>query len=297
MLKINLSDEQDDSRNENNAVPEETAAESSDAETISAAREEPQEETVEPVKPRGNRAPILVLVALIAAVVLVYTQKDTILGLFSTEEEPVEQVTSPPPPVAQPEPEPEPEEPDPTFVALNSISDAVPPRVWLSSMVIMYDGGYEIKGMAFSHNAILTLAGTLEKQGALTTRGIPKKAKSSETVYSFTLAGKLGSIAVPEILDAIGADRLVPLAESIKTKGKDYNVTFLRLPKPGQEYTEKDLPFSLEGSYGGLKQVVADLCPEGGDTKVYRIIVSPAAPGRVFDKVRASFSLRTVSAI
>ena len=69
---------------------------------------------------------------------------------------------------------------------------------------------------------------------------------------------------------------------------KDFGIKFSRLPKPEQTYTDKDMPFSLEGSYEGLKKVIGVLCPENGNNRVFRITVAPSSPGRSFDKIQAS---------
>jgi len=151
--------------------------------------------------------------------------------------------------------------------------------------------------MAFAHDAIGVLLSSLGNIGAVTSENVPAKSKQSDAVYLFSAAGKLQNIKVPEILDLIPADRLQPLAENVTAKSDDYGVLFISLPKSGKVYTDKDMPFSLEGSFSGLRKVVADLCPEGGSTKIYRLVIASAAPGRMFDKVRASFALRTVSAI
>ena len=113
----------------------------------------------------------------------------------------------------------------------------------------------------------------------------------------FTLTGALGDVAVPEVLDPIPGDTLTALAASIETRADDYGVSFIRLPKAGESYGERVLPFALEGSYDGLRRVVGDLCPEGSDYRVYRLSILPVAGSQTFDRVSAAFSLRTVSAI
>ena len=297
MLKINLSGDKDEHK-------EETDVETEVQSETPTMSDEAYDDAVPPEMPKSSKLSAgqvrsLILLAILAVVVLIYFNKDTIFGLFGGRGEPIQQVAPPPPPPQEPEPEPasEPKQPDPTFVALGGIGEAVPPRVWLSSAVIMFDGTYEIKGIAFSHESIAAMIASLGKIGSLTAQNIPKKSPSSETVYNFSASGVFSGIAVPEILDVIPADNLATLAESVKSRSEEYGVSFLRLPKSGQTYTEKDMPFVLEGSFMGLTKVIADLCPEGGSTKVYRIVINPAAPGKVFDKIRASFAIKTVSTI
>ena len=167
----------------------------------------------------------------------------------------------------------------------------------MSSTVIMYDGTYEIKGIAFSHAAINSMITSLKRTGKVTSQHIPKKSKSSETVYNFSISGVLSDITVPEILDVIPADKLVTLADEVKGRSREYGVTFTRLPKSGETYSEKALPFLLEGSYEGLERVIDELYSAGSDVKVYRLIINPASPGKAFGMIKAAFSLRTVSSI
>lgn len=300
MLKINLSDELKDKSEETaDETSAETAGETvadSGAETVSDSYNEASEEIAEKTVSRRNQTRPLILLAVLALSALVYFQKDTILGLFGSKEEIIETITAPPPP-PPPETEVVPEEPDPTFVALSGISEVVPARIWLSSTVIMYDGSFEIKGIAFLHEAVNSMIASLGKAGEIKSWAVPKKSNSSESVYNFTISGVFSNITVPEILDIIPADKLVPLADAVNSRSKEYGVSFTRMPKTGQTYTERDLPFVLEGSYEGLKKVIAALCPEGGDVKVYRLVINPASPGRAFDRIRASFALRTVSSI
>jgi len=300
MLKINLSGESDENKEESAESAAETVVQGG-TDTVSDTYAESPEEPSESKAGGANRTRFLVLLAVLAVVALVYYQKDRISDFFGGREETVQappvQPPPPPPEPAQPEPEPVPAEPDPVFVALNEVSGALPAKVWLSSTAMMYDGSYELKGMAFSYDALVAFVESLEKAGKVTSRELPEKVKSSEAVYRFSVAGVLGDVSVPEILDMIPSDRLAELAKALRGKSGEYGVSFIRLPKSGGTYTERDLPFALEGSYEGLRKVVADLCPEGSETKVYRLVIVPASPGKAFDRIRASFSLRTVSAI
>jgi len=133
--------------------------------------------------------------------------------------------------------------------------------------------------------------------GNVSAKDVPQKSKSSETVYNFSASGVISSMDVPDILDVIPTDNLVAMAEPVINKSKEFEVKFNRLPESGQLYSDKDLPFVLEGPYEGLKKVIAELCPADGDIRVYRIVILPATTGKLFDRVRASFSLRTISSI
>jgi len=107
----------------------------------------------------------------------------------------------------------------------------------------------------------------------------------------------MSGISVPEILDVIPTDDLVALATPVADRSKEFGVRFSGTPRTGTSYTDKDLPFKLAGTYGGLKQVVGALCPEDSPIRVYRMVIVPEAAGHPFDTVKASFSLRTISKI
>lgn len=294
MLKINLSDEE--GKKKEIQEKEETLVQPTGEIPAKTVSEKLVGGPVEEKKKRGVPSPLLIILLLIIAIAaVVYFQRDKILSLLPKRAEKVEPVPAPPPP--PPEPEIAPKEPDPTFVALNKISEIIPRRVWISSAIIKYDGTYEIKGIAFSHSAAGSLGDALGGIGNVTAKNIPKKSKLSETVYNFSVNGAINDINVPEILDMIPTDDLVALAEPVVDKSKEFEVKFNRLPKSGQSYSDKDLPFVLEGSYEGLKKVIAELCPVDGDIRVYQIVILPATTGRPFDKVKASFSLRTISSI
>lgn len=294
MLKINLSGEQD-----NKEETGDNAVIQSNADTMAEPLKETSDKKTknQKTKSSGSQTRSLVLLVILAIVALVYFKKDMILSLFSGKPQVVEPVMAPPPPPPQPESEPVPKEPDPTFVVLNGIGEAVPQKVWLSSLVVMYDGTYEIKGIAFSHESINTLIASLGTLGKITSQSVPKETKLSETVYNFSVNGVFSNINVPEILDMIPTDNLISMAGGVTGKSSEIGVSFTGIPKSGQTYTEKDLPFAVEGSFEGLKKVVAELCPEGGDVKIYRLVIIPASPGRAFDKIKASFSLRTKSSV
>jgi len=235
---------------------------------------------------------ILLIVALGAAG---YIYKDKIMSYIPKKAPVVEPIAPPPPP--KPKPVEEKKEPDPAFVLLNRLGDSVAPRVWLTSAVIKYDGSYQITGMAFSYKSMTDMVSSLEGTGSVTSRTVPPQLKSAETVYNFSVGGTLSNVKVPEVLDAIPTDNLVAAAETVKNREKEFGIKFTKLPKAGAAYTDNDAPFSLEGSYAGLKSVVGILCPEGGDVRIFNLKISPSTPGRGFDRVKASFSLKSTSSI
>lgn len=305
MMKINLSGDKDDNNDDQN---EENVADSenptvSDAVTAltSVIEDEPDEETLNAGEGKSKlpkmSTPLLAGLLVILVVAVGFLQRDFILGLFTREAPVIETVAPPPPPPPPPEPEVVESEPDPAFIALNSISESITPRLWLTSTVIKYDGSYELKGMAFNHKSITDMAALLANMGTISKKSIPGKMKSAETVYRFSIDGVIRDITVPEILDNIPVDQLAAAANTIKGSEKDLGIKFSRLPQSGHSYTDKDMPFSLEGSYEGLKQVIGVLCPENGNNRVFRITIAPSSPGRSFDKIQASFSIKTISSI
>ncbi|MFC1650559.1 PilN domain-containing protein [Candidatus Latescibacterota bacterium] len=284
-------------------VPKETVVptEAEETKTETSVAEEIVEK---PAKDKKQAKPRLMqyLVALLAvsALALIYVQKDMILSLLPQKAE----VAPPAPAPAAPPPEPVetlpaavPEEPDPTFVAMNGISDVLPEGVWLSTVIINYDGSFKINGIAFAHPAMGSLLGALGSIGTVSERVIPAKSGSSETVYNFSVGGTLNGINVPEILDIIPTDGLITLVDPVLKRSKELEVKFSRTPKSGQSYGDKDLPFSLEGTYISLKNVIAELCPVNGNIRIYQIEILPATAGKPYNKIKASFSLRTISSI
>ncbi|MFC1552711.1 hypothetical protein ACFL6P_09150, partial [Candidatus Latescibacterota bacterium] len=133
--------------------------------------------------------------------------------------------------------------------------------------------------------------------GTVSERVIPAKSGSSEAVYNFSVGGTLKSVKVPEILDIIPTDGLIALVEPVVKRSKELEVNFSRTPRSGQTYGDKDLPFSLEGTYESLKNVIAELCPADGNIRIYQIEILPATAGKPYNKIKASFSLRTISSI
>ncbi|MFC1538391.1 hypothetical protein ACFL6H_03125 [Candidatus Latescibacterota bacterium] len=274
-------------------------SDSEETKTETSVTEEIIEKPAQEVKKARPRL-MVYLVALLAvsALALIYVQKDMILSLLPKKAA----ETSPPAPAPPPEPvETEtaevPEEPDPVFVAMNSISNVLSDGIWLSAIIINYNGSYVIKGIAFNHPAMGSLSTALGSIGTMTERVIPAKLNSSEAIYNFSMSGKLNISKIPEILDAIPIDGLITLINPVVKQSKELEVKFSSIPKLGQSYSDKDLPFSLEGSYTGIKDVIAELCPVNGNIRVYRIEILPASTGKPYDRIKASFSLRTISSI
>ena len=295
MMKINLSGDKENNESEKTIA---AAAPPDEATVSSEAPEEFEDEVIEEIAPADNKRKKILLGALLAVVVLAagFMYKDTILNLFPQEAEVIAPIAPPPPP-PPPEPEVVKAEPDPAFVTLNRLGEAVTPRLWLTSAIIKYDGSYKISGMAFSHKSMNDMLSALEGIGTVTSKSIPAKLKSAEAVYNFSIGGTLGNVDVPEILDVIPTENLVASAESVKSRDKEFDVKFSSLPKSGATYGDTDMPFTLVGSYEGLKNTISVLCPEGSETRIFNISITPRESGRVFDTIKASFSLKTVSSI
>ncbi len=178
--------------------------------------------------------------------------------------------------------------------ALDALNRAAPPRVWLTSVTVTSEGAYELKGMSFSHEAMSSFAQALSSAGTIASRGFPARVASPEHVYSFSVAGKLGGIAPPGALDVIPPDGLAGIGASLKAKSQSLGVTFVRLPRTGAKYGETDLPFEAVGTYEAVMSMLNGLAVSG-KMAVNRISVNPAARGGAFDRIRAGFSLRSVS--
>ena len=296
MLKINLSDKEGNKKEE--MATEKTVVQSTIAVSDKKADEEIVEESVRAKKKISPRILYLVVILLVVtAAALIYYQRDMILSLFPGKAEKVVLPPAPAPVQKEVEPVVVPEEPDPVFIALSRISEVIPEKIWFSTAIINYDGSYELRGLAFTHPAMNALADALGSIGSVSKKAFPAKSKSSETVYNFSVSGVFSNIDVPEILDIIPTDSLISLAEPVIKHSEEFKVKFSSIPKSGQSYSDKDLPFALEGSYESLKNVISELCPVNGDIRIYRIAILPATPGRQYDKIKASFSLRTISSI
>jgi len=295
MLKINLSDPRKPSGGEGvqkQTVPEPPAG----AEPVQAPSPQPSPEKP---APRKTRRPTFTpaLAAVIVIVILAigaYLGRDLFLSFFP---ETVEQ----PPPVtvtpSQPEPVVVETEPDPVFSLLNALSETIPPRVWLSNVMLRYDGSYVMQGMAFAHEVMAVLDSGLVEIGVVTERFYPRKSESSESIYRFTVSGRVEGFTTPEILDIIPSERLTRYAAPAIAGSADAGVTFALTPEPGKTYGESDLPFVLTGPFVGLKQVIGTLCGDDSDVRVYQLVIVPSEVVRPYDRVKASFALRTKSSI
>jgi hypothetical protein len=177
------------------------------------------------------------------------------------------------------------------------ISGVLPPRVWLSAVTLRYDGSYELQGMSFTHEAIGKLDSTLAGVGAITARNYPKKAASVEAVYNFVVNGTAAGFDSTLMLDLIPTDDLVAFAAPVIGQSAGMGVKFIRVPQKGTTYGEKDLPFVLNGSFAGLRQVIGALCGNDPSIRIHQLVIVPDAVGLPFDKVKASFSLRKKSAL
>ena len=294
MLKINLSGDKEKKQSKKKAAaPTPTPDTPTVSDDIPEVVEEEYVVVDEPRDAKKRQAVLLGILLIVAIGAAGYFYKDKIMS-FIPKKAPVVQLIAPPPP---PKPVEKKKEPDPAFVLLNRLGESVAPRLWLTSAVIKYDGTYQITGMAFSYKSMTDMVSSLEKMGSLTSRTVPPQSKSAETIYKFSAGGTLSDVKVPEVLDAIPTDNLVAAAGTVKGREKEFDVRFTQLPKAGAKYTDNDTPFSLEGSYAGLKSVVGILCPEGGAVRIFNLRISPSTPGRDFDRVKASFSLKTTSSI
>ena len=305
MLKINLSDQdgvQDPDLDEDVAFPDvdddTTVIEMPDAPEVSETPEmPPPEQKGEKTPARHTVSPALMIVLLVTLIaVAAYLNRGFIMSLLPEKTEPVVVVEAPP---VEPEPVVEAvgSEPDPTFVLLNTISDVVPPRVWLTEVVLRYDGTYDIKGMSFTHEAMSVLNGGLAAIGTVTDSYFPRKTDSAETIYRFSVSGKVADFVAPDILDIIPGNILAPFSAPVIEKSGGMGITFTGAPESGKTYGEADMPFALQGSFAGLKQVIGAFCDSDPDVRVYQLVIVPDGVGLPFDKVDATFSLRIRSSI
>ena len=164
MLKINLSDSRKtpDGKNEQNQPiteihegekPAQTQSQTSDTK---ATRKKTRRLTFTP----ALAAVLVIIIITIGA----YLGRNYVLSLFpKTIEEPL------PPPIIPSEPEPTitETEPDPVFSLLNVLSDVIPPRTWLTKVVLEYDGSYTISGMAFAYGVMASLDSGLVDIGSV----------------------------------------------------------------------------------------------------------------------------------
>jgi hypothetical protein len=185
---------------------------------------------------------------------------------------------------------------DPVLAALDRLSGATPSHIWLTEAAVLADGTYEIKGMSFFYAAMDSFVTVLENIGSVTGKDIPKASKSPDTVYTFTVSGKLSVIKIPEILDVIPPGTLISLGDSLKFLAEREGAVAVKLPKTGQTVLDNDLPFEVEGSYSGLKKMLGGLT-FNSKNRIYRLVIHPAGTGKTLNRIKASFSLRTASSI
>lgn len=182
---------------------------------------------------------------------------------------------------------------DPVLAALGRIGRATPPRVWLTAADIRADGSYELEGMAFLHEAMGAFVATLERNGSVSGREIPVKMTAPDAVYRFTVSGRLtGSSGVT---GSIPPERLATLGKTFRGLRRAAGMTVVQAPGPGRAFGEQDLPFVVEGTYSGIDDLLGRFL-SGQRCVIHRMAIEPAAPGRPFNRVRASFSLRTAAA-
>lgn len=262
-------------------------------------------------KDTRGRVVILMVALLLAIGCLVYFQRDFFSGLIPVGKlyRIVTRLTVKPSPPAPTAPTPptvdtstSPAEgtqaagSDPVLATIDGINTATPPRVWLTSATVGSDGSYKVAGIAFSHEAVRSFSAGMERRGAVTGKTIPPETKAPDAVYKFLIEGKLGDIRSPEILDAIPAGRLSALGDSLRAMSKTAGIVIVRLPKPDGKYGGTGYPFELEGSYPGLKKLLGEFL-SNREIVIDRMSIRPAASGKPYNRVRISFSLRTVSAI
>ena len=293
MMKINLSGDKEGKKSNKTPV----AFSASEGATLKQkVPEELLAEEKNDQKSKKSSLPLLMVLLIVLIAAVVYLKRDFIVS-FLPKKSPVIQPVATPPPAPPPKVEVVEAEPDPTFVAMSKIAGAVTPRLWLTSALIKYDGTYQVRGIAFSYKSMNDMVAALEGIGTVTAKTIPGQSKSPETVYQFSVDGNIAGIKPPEILDVIPTGDLVADARTAAAHEKEFGIRFSRVPQAGRTYTDKDMPFTLEGPYEGLKKVISLLCPEDGKTRVFSLTIVPSSPGRTFDRVRASFSLKRVSAI
>ncbi len=279
--------------------PAETVSETTVSKDAAKKTQKKPKKKKEKKEKSGKSRMMQYLVALLAvsALALVYVNKDVIMSMLTQREETPPPAPAPPPEPVVDEQATDAEEPDPAFVVMNKISEVFPDGIWLSSVMIDNNGDYKLRGIAFSYPAIGTFLKGLESSGTISERVIPSEKKSLEEIYNFSIGGTVAGIKVPEILDIIPTDDLIKLAAPVLKRSEELGVKFNRTPTAGQTYGENDLPFSLEGTYQSLKDIISELCPVDGNIRIYKIEILPATAGKPYDMIKASFSLRTVSPI
>jgi hypothetical protein len=257
-------------------------------------------------KPSRVLTAVLVVILLAAAGYGAYTQKNRILGLFAGKPKPVPAAPAKPsapapaaPQAARPDSTPSSAKaatvPDPTLAALEKIIAGAPDRVLLNYLTVSPDGAYEVSGISFSYEAMKAFSDTLGTMGTVTKASLPSRRAAPDSAYTFQIAGKIAGIGASGKLDAIPADHLAALADSLKSVGKKNGIA-IRLPRGKGNTRDSDPSFEAEGGYGEIRAILGELTL-GGTLAVYRITIRPASSGPPLDRVRANFSLRAASPI
>jgi hypothetical protein len=185
---------------------------------------------------------------------------------------------------------------DPALAALDRIGGATPSHLWLTETDIRANGAYEIKGISFAYASMDSFLTALESMGSVTGKNLPKASKSPDTIYTFAVSGKLSGAKASEILDVIPPETLVSLGDSLKFLAEHEGAAVLMLPQKDRAFQDNDLPFQVEGSFSGTKKMLDELTG-AGKNRIYRLVIRPAGNSGVFNRIRASFSLRTLSSI
>ena len=303
MLKINLSENSQDTRQKPADIPSPDSRPKSEAAAAPRPEPKPKAKPAASVPPRQRGRGIWTGFAVVFLLAIfgagIYLSWDSFAAFFAGgPEAPLPQAVVP---ISTPAPAPaavvQAPAPEPVFALLSTLSEIIPPRVWLTNLILRFDGSYELQGMAFAYPVMAVLDSALVSLGTVTSRAYPPRSSSAETIYRFTVSGKAKGFTVPDILDLIPADTLAAYAAPvIKTSGQT-GVTFAGAPQPGRTYREQDLPFSLVGSFAAVQQVIGGLCANDADIRVYQLEITPSEIGRPYDQVRARFSLRTKSSI
>ncbi len=301
MLKINLSEVSRETRQNPADIP--APEPRPEPKPAAAPRPDPKTKAKPaapaPARQRGRGVWTAVAVIFLLAIfgAGIYFSRDSVVAFFAGEPEATLPQAVAPAPAPTSAPAAAAPAPEPVFTLLSSLSEVIPPRVWLTTLILRYDGSYELQGMAFAYPVMAVLDSALISLGAVTSRAYPPRSSSAETIYRFSVSGKAKGFAVPDILDLIPADTLAAYAAPvIKTSGKT-GVTFAGAPQPGRTYRDQDLPFALVGSFAGVRQVIGDLYANDADIRVFQLEITPSEIGQPYDRVRARFSLRTKSSI
>ena len=237
----------------------------------------------------------LVILLILAIIVIAYFQREKIRGILKQKTKSVQAVPTPPKPKL--ELPSEPKAPlDPVYFTLSQVNQIIPPRVWVTLLVLNYDFSFDVEGISFSYPAIDSLIFSLEKYGKKSVKKhLPKKVKCAETVYHFSLSVKDDSLTVSDVLDIIPQDELIAIADTMKSKSKEFGVNFIRYPVKGKKYRESDLPFEIEATYEGLIKVMPLICFEHKNVRIHKMVIKPSSHDKGFNRVRASFALGMIS--